>query len=160
MFKLGQRWQNVHPPSVSASSPPLVSTLLLLLILCLNSASERHLWIIHITVKSTRKNRREKRKRYLNRISTVFSTQPRGSNSLRPLLKVHSPMPASLSSGRKKNPQLLGQCKRQLSLHIPHWKHQCINTHSCPLTSGSDSKQYGQRTHPLKIKLIYERTPF
>lgn len=33
----------------------------------------------------------------LNRLSAVLNTQ------LRPLLKVHSPVPASLSSGRKKN---------------------------------------------------------
>lgn len=125
-----------RPPTFSVSVPAS-STLLLLLILCTNPASKRHSWIIHNTVKSARRKQKRENEEIPKQAQHCAQHTARGSNSLRPLLKVHSPVPASLSSGRKKTPQQPGQC----SVCCPCTScTESASTHSCPLTSGSQSK--------------------
>lgn len=127
-----------RPPTFSVSVPAS-STLLLLLILCTNPASKRHSWIIHNTVKSARRKQKRENEEIPKQAQHCAQHTARGSNSLRPLLKVHSPVPASLSSGRKKKKktQQPGQC----SVCCPCTScTESASTHSCPLTSGSQSK--------------------
>ncbi len=91
-----------RPPTFSVNVPTS-STMLLLLILCTNPASTRQSWIIHYTVKSARRKQNRENEEIPKQAQCCAQQSARGSNCLRPLLKVHSQVPASLSSGRKKN---------------------------------------------------------
>lgn len=123
-----------RPPTFSASVPTS-STLLLLLILWTNPASKRQSWIIHYTVKSARRKQNRENEEIPKQAQCCAQHSARGSNCLRPLLKLHSPVPASLSSGRKKT-SLVSRydCCPCTSCT------ESASTHSCPLTSGSQSK--------------------